>query len=234
MKPFQMMHNTRSRMLINGLLCLIAAAPCGHALAGDIEAVSARLKAASAKSRASVEAEYANSKDKQLRILAQWHKAKERVLTKAVADGEISEKEADFLRVEIIKVESGGLAAPAGESTKLITAAQLVKSMDKNGDGRISRTEASEELKMFFEHYDLNKNGKIDEKEAAPIASYVNREKPGSKGLSAQQIISLLDRNADGKLSKDEASKEIKPYFEYIDKNQDGLIDAVEAKVMEK
>jgi hypothetical protein len=41
-----------------------------------------------------------------------------------------------------------------------------------------------------------------------------------------------MDANRDGKISEDEASAELKPYFEQIDTNGDGAIDAKEAWTM--
>lgn len=227
-------HHARIAMMC-GLLSATVAMLDGDVCAQDIQAVSARLKAAGEKVKATVAAEKLNIKDSRFVVLARWHQAKEKILTRAVAAGEITETEADFLRIEIVKAEAAETATQPGDAPAgRVTAAQVIEPMDKNGDGKISRSEASEDLKLFFEHYDLNKNGEIDRKEAEAIARYVNHEKAGSRGFTPKQLISFMDRNGDGKLSKDESSEEIKPYFEHIDKNNDGLIDVDEAHVMVK
>jgi Ca2+-binding EF-hand superfamily protein len=111
--------------------------------------------------------------------------------------------------------------------------------MDANRDGRITKNEASEDLKLFFAQYDANKDGAIDVKEAQALVKYANREQAGSSEpapapgrVTAKQIISYMDKNGDGKLGKDEASKEVKANFQFIDTNGDGVIDVKEAQVM--
>ena len=111
--------------------------------------------------------------------------------------------------------------------------------MDADGDGRISKDEASEDLRLFFAQYDTNKDETIDLKEAHALAEYVDREQteasqrssPAGK-TTARQIVSFMDKNGDGKINKDEASPELAPYFQQIDTNGDGAIDVKEAQVM--
>lgn len=50
--------------------------------------------------------------------------------------------------------------------------------------------------------------------------------------VTAEQIIGHMDKNGDGGIGKDEASEELKPHFEQIDTNKDGVIDVKEAQVM--
>ena len=111
--------------------------------------------------------------------------------------------------------------------------------MEKNGDGKISKDEASEDVKLFFGDIDTNGDGSIDSKEAQVMVEYANGQQSGSVEsvpttgkLTAEQIISYLDKNGDGKISKEEASDELKPHFAAIDVNGDGAIDSKEAEVM--
>lgn len=107
----------------------------------------------------------------------------------------------------------------------------IIRSMDQDGDGKISRKEASEFLKPYFEQVDANGDGFIDTNEAWGMA-YAVRRQPGQGPATAQQIIAYMDKNSDGKISKDEASAELKPHFDQIDTNNDGAIDVKEAQVM--
>lgn len=50
--------------------------------------------------------------------------------------------------------------------------------------------------------------------------------------VTAEQIVSQIDVYRDGQISRDEASAELKPHFEQIDANKDGVIDGTEAQVM--
>jgi hypothetical protein len=69
---------------------------------------------------------------------------------------------------------------------------------------------------------------------AKPADPFGGGAKPAPAGgnFTAEQIIGFLDKNKDGKISKDEASDEMKPNFQFIDTNGDGGIDLEEAKVM--
>ena len=62
-----------------------------------------------------------------------------------------------------------------------ITAEQMMRFMDSNSDGRITRDEAPAELKAGFDFFDQNKDGGIDINEAQILADYdikqLNRRK---------------------------------------------------------
>jgi hypothetical protein len=64
-----------------------------------------------------------------------------------------------------------------------------------------------------YEEIDTNGDGFIDAKEAWGMAYYANSQQV--QGLvTAEQIVAYLDKNGDGKISKDEASAELKPHFD--------------------
>ena len=69
---------------------------------------------------------------------------------------------------------------------------------------------------------------------AKPADPFGGGAKPAPAGgnFTAEQIIGSLDKNKDGKISKDEASDKMKRRFKFIDTNGDGGIDLEEAKVM--
>ena len=56
--------------------------------------------------------------------------------------------------------------------------ARMLKQWDKNGDGKIAKDEANEQLKPFFDQQDQNKDGFIDAEEAQAIADFVNSQQP--------------------------------------------------------
>ena len=130
-----------------------------------------------------------------------------------------------------------------------VTAKQIISALDSNQNGTLEKSEANDELRPYFDQHDKNGDGAIDEAEARVIANYVNGKmkqstltestpentQEGKKGgYTASQIVAFLDKNKDGKISLSEASKELKPNFQYIDTNQDGFIDENEAETMVK
>ena len=124
-----------------------------------------------------------------------------------------------------------------------MTAAQLIGFMDKNGDGKIAKDEANDQLKPAFAQFDQNKDGFLDVAEAQTLADMINGQQAGSekeaqksppppKGLTAAQLISFMDKNGDGKIAKDEANEQLKPFFDQQDQDKDGFIDAREAQAI--
>ena len=117
----------------------------------------------------------------------------------------------------------------------LLEVAAIMKSLDKNDDAKISKDEAPEDLKLFFDDLDSNKDGFIDEKEAQSIVEEEKKNEkaqPATGKVTAKQMIEYMDKNSDGKISKEEASAELKKSFQYVDSNKDGMIDEKEAQAM--
>lgn len=118
------------------------------------------------------------------------------------------------------------------------TAENIMEFLDANGDGKITMDEAPEEVKTGFSFIDTNGDGGIDLKEAQIMADYANNEQsqpfeePATGEVTAEQLMSLMDANGDGKITMDEASADLKPFFAQVDQNGDGGIDVKEAQVI--
>jgi len=121
--------------------------------------------------------------------------------------------------------------------------------LDKNGDGKITADETPNAQAM--ERFDLNKDGAITLEEynrasAAPTTTppapatppappmtppgttpppTPGTGRPAAGGQGASRILEL-DKNADGKVSKEEAGGA--PWFAKVDANSDGVLDAAE------
>jgi Ca2+-binding EF-hand superfamily protein len=104
--------------------------------------------------------------------------------------------------------------------------------MDTNKDGKISKNEAKNFIAQNFERIDTNKDGFIDKDE---LRRFVARNMaagpggPGGFGGPSGPDFDALDKNADGRLTRDELKGT--PYadkFEEIDANKDGKIDKKE------
>ena len=122
------------------------------------------------------------------------------------------------------------------------SAEQIIGFLDKDGDEKISKEEAkaSPELSPAFAFVDTSKDGFIDMKEAEAMVAYMKKEKQANqpatdgKKTTAKEIIASMDKNKDGKISKDEASEELKPFFSDYDSNSDGFIDLKEGQAIAK
>ena len=63
---------------------------------------------------------------------------------------------------------------PTKKRAQKVTAKQVVASMDQDDDGKVSKEEAPEGLRPFFDQLDANGDGYIDVKEAQVIADFSN------------------------------------------------------------
>jgi Ca2+-binding EF-hand superfamily protein len=103
--------------------------------------------------------------------------------------------------------------------------------MDINKDGKISKEEAKGMVAENFERIDANKDGFIDKEELTKALSRFQAMQGGSGGPGGPSIPEFdpLDRNADGRLTREELKGT--PYvdkFDEIDTNKDGKIDPKE------
>ncbi len=120
------------------------------------------------------------------------------------------------------------------------TAEQIIGFMDKDDDEKISEDEAGGLIKENFGAIDTNGDGFIDMNETDAMLIYSAQQKakekvkPKSKSVSttSNQIIASMDRNKDGRIAKDEADEELKPFFSTYDTNKDNFIDEKEGQAI--
>jgi Ca2+-binding EF-hand superfamily protein len=92
---------------------------------------------------------------------------------------------------------------------------------DKNGDGKISREEFAGPV-FLFARLDADGDGSITKEEASKL-------QPGPGGGDLAQRLRAMDRNGDGKISKDEFAGPPQ-FFDRFDANKDGSITVDELR----
>ena len=128
--------------------------------------------------------------------------------------------------------------APAAEGDDF-SVEQVMAFMDTNSDGKISIDEASPgEFKDNFAFIDTNGDGFADLAELKVAMAFsdggqASTTDPAPAGeFTAEQLMTFMDTNGDGKITMDEAPEDLKQGFSFIDTNGDGGIDVKEAQIM--
>ena len=120
---------------------------------------------------------------------------------------------------------------------------QRFKENDKDGDGKVSKEEAPERIKQFFDRMDRNSDGFIEESEMSGGGG--GRSGGGSGGgaraalpASGKAYIQQYDKNSDGKVGKDELPEESKRGIDFwwsgVDTDGDDALNETEADAMIK
>ena len=144
------------------------------------------------------------------------------------------------------KTAGGGRGGSGG-----FTGAAMLKAMDKDSDGKVSKDEAPERMKATFDGYDTNSDGFLDtaelDKMVAAFKSRGGQKSTGGKkkaadggggkkkaagaaggGFTGASFLRSLDKDSDGKVSKEEAPARMKDSFDQNDTNSDGFLDEAE------
>lgn len=109
--------------------------------------------------------------------------------------------------------------------------AERIRALDTDGDGRLSRTEVTESVRLSneFDHIDRNGDGYLQEIE---IQGQDKANEYGNmKELTDAKFLES-DTNNDGKISPEEAQKypRLAKRFGQADTNKDGFVDKPEAR----
>jgi len=128
-----------------------------------------------------------------------------------------------------VLAQDGPGKPPGGSGGDVRRPAVMFQNLDKNGDGKISKDEAPERLALNFDKFDANHDGFItleEFKAAIPPGA----GSPGGSGGSGGDVrrpavmFQNLDKNGDGKISRDEAPERLALNFDKFDANKDGFI----------
>lgn len=113
-------------------------------------------------------------------------------------------------------------------------ARQLLARFDKNGDGKLSKSEAPERIAERFARLDIDRNGELDKAELAVVPALPlpmqGQPMPGMNASALLDRLKMADKNGDGLISKSESPERLKASFDRIDANRNGQLDPGEVR----
>lgn len=114
----------------------------------------------------------------------------------------------------------------------------MFKSMDTDGDGKLTRAEYVAGSKQLFADMDTDRDGQVTVAEMTALYAMKTGQpaKAGepTAGEMAAQIIKLNDTNKDGRLSADEHAAGDEAMFIKLDTNKDGWLSESECEAGKK
>jgi len=99
---------------------------------------------------------------------------------------------------------------------------ELLRLMDKDRNGKVSRAEFDSFMNKEFDSLDVKRDGELDENELAQLHwNYLST-----------QLLPLMDKDKSGKVSRSEFMSFMNQEFDRLDTNHDGLLDVDELAEM--
>jgi Ca2+-binding EF-hand superfamily protein len=147
------------------------------------------------------------------------------------SDGKLDREEVAALQTLLRNFFAAGAQpktpSPSKEIEQIID--KLLKQFDTDGDGKISRKEAKGQILASFDQYDTNKDGFLDRTELRALAERLQANQKGfppKGGPGPAYDFDALDKNADGRLTKEELKgTPLYDRFAEIDTDGNGMID---------
>ena len=142
-----------------------------------------------------------------------------------------------------------------GDQQRGFDVGRMFQAMDKNQDGKLTKEELPPRMQQGFNRIDANGDSVIDRQELRQLANLMRgmqgqqgrgQQGRGQRGMrrggdgeqgqgqrrqfDAGQMLKRMDKNNDGKITKDEMPERMQERFEQLDSNGDGAVDAAEFK----
>jgi len=116
-------------------------------------------------------------------------------------------------------------------------ALKLFKRLDANNDGQVSRdevpSEGADRFEMLLDRADGNRDDQLSRAEVMAMSGQLknfaaNRPAPADLEKNIKRLLKRLDRNGDGKISRQEAPPRMADRFARLDRDNSGQLDRQE------
>ena len=105
--------------------------------------------------------------------------------------------------------------------------------LDRDDSGKLSKSELGDDFGKLLETGDTDKDGELNLEEFTAARQATDKARAGADRPGADRDpIADMDKDGDGKISKDEAGPRLKENFDRIDKDGDGFITKEEIEAL--
>jgi Ca2+-binding EF-hand superfamily protein len=121
-----------------------------------------------------------------------------------------------------------GIAAPSTASAAQSDVRQLLRLMDRDKNGAVSKDEFLQFMSRTFDRRDVNRSGLLESNELSTFS-----KRTAAVGQSdVRQLTRLMDRDKNGAVSKDEFLQYMSRTFDRLDVNKSGQLEPKELRQM--
>jgi hypothetical protein len=127
---------------------------------------------------------------------------------------------------------SAGAPSASGFAASKPTAAaaasdvrQLLRLMDKDRNGAVSRDEFMQFMSQSFDRFDVDRSGGIDSKEASNVAFPLGLRTSMAAKADIRQLLRLMDSDKNGTVTKDEFLQFMSQTFDRLDANTNDRLE---------
>lgn len=170
-----------------------------------------------------------------------------RILRAKDADGDKKLSKEEFGDAELFdtldKDEDGSLTlqemlagkdaiVAAGEKQQAEVMKEEFGILDRDDSGKLSKAELGKDFEALLEKGDADKDGSLNLEEFTAARKVADKPAAGGDRPARGDIIGQLDKDGDGKISKEEAPDRLKENFDKLDADSDGFLTKEELEAV--
>jgi Ca2+-binding EF-hand superfamily protein/mono/diheme cytochrome c family protein len=115
-------------------------------------------------------------------------------------------------------------------ATALSNVRKLLRLMDKDRNGSVSKDEFMQFMSQTFDRLDVNKSGELESKEALTTTFPFGVRINAAAKVDVQQLLRMMDADKSGTVSKDEFLRFMSEMFSRLDVNKNGRLEREELR----